>query len=74
MTANHWTGQSNSLQRPIVERRSPLDEPLASPGARLGAYLLDLLFFLILFGIGWIIWSLVVWSKGTTPGHQVLHL
>ena len=45
---------------------------IASPGVRLGAFLLDCVFAVITLGIGWIIWSLVVWGKGTTPGHQVL--
>ena len=44
----------------------------STPGARLGAFLLDVLFAVITLGVGWIIWSLIVWSKGTTPGHQVL--
>jgi uncharacterized RDD family membrane protein YckC len=47
-------------------------EPLASAGARLGAHLMEALLALVTLGIGWIIWSLVAWGKGTTPGHQVL--
>lgn len=46
----------------------------ASPGARLGAYFLEVLLAIITLGIGYIIWSLVVWSKGTTPGHQILKM
>ena len=47
-------------------------EPLASAGARLGAHLMEGLLALVTLGIGWLIWSLVEWSKGTTPGHKVL--
>jgi hypothetical protein len=47
-------------------------EPLASAGARLGAHLMEGLLALVTLGIGWIIWSLVEWGKGTTPGHKVL--
>ena len=45
---------------------------LATPGARLGAHLLDILFAVVTLGIGYIIWALIVWDRGTTPGHQVL--
>ena len=51
-----------------------LGEPIASPGVRLGSFLLECLLALVTLGIGWIIWSLVVWGRGTTPGHQVLRL
>jgi uncharacterized RDD family membrane protein YckC len=47
-------------------------EPLASAGARLGAHLMEGLLALVTLGIGWLIWSLVEWGKGTTPGHKVL--
>ena len=43
-----------------------------TPGARLGAFLMDALLSVVTLGIGWLIWSLIVWGKGTTPGHQVL--
>lgn len=49
-------------------------EPIATPGVRLGSYLLELLLVVVTLVIGWIIWSLIVWGKGTTPGHQVLRL
>jgi uncharacterized RDD family membrane protein YckC len=47
-------------------------EPLTSAGARLGSYLLDAVLAFVTLGIGWLIWSLIVWGKGTTPGHQIL--
>ena len=47
---------------------------IATPGIRLGAHLLELLLAIVTLGIGWLIWSLIVWDKGTTPGHQVLRL
>jgi uncharacterized RDD family membrane protein YckC len=49
-------------------------EPIATPAVRLGAYLLEILLVVVTLAIGWIIWTLIVWSKGTTPGHQVLRL
>jgi uncharacterized RDD family membrane protein YckC len=45
---------------------------LASPGARFGSYLMEYLLLFVTLGVGWLIWSLIVWDKGTTPGHQVL--
>jgi uncharacterized RDD family membrane protein YckC len=48
------------------------NEPLASAGARLGSYLLEAVLAVLTLGIGWLIWSFVVWGKGTTPGHQIL--
>lgn len=45
---------------------------LASAGRRLGGYLLDGLLVLCTLVIGWVIWSLVVWAQGQTPGKQML--
>lgn len=46
---------------------------LATPGARLGALVLDLVLAVVTFGIGWIVWSLVVWGRGTTPAKSLMH-
>ena len=45
---------------------------LSSAGRRLGEYLLEGLLAFITLGIGWIIWSLIVWTQGQTPAKQVL--
>jgi uncharacterized RDD family membrane protein YckC len=45
---------------------------LVSPGGRLGAFLLDFLLYVITFGIGWLIWALITWASGQTPGKQLL--
>jgi len=66
-----FNSPSNS---PSTGAQSVGGEPLATPAVRLGAYLLELLLVVVTLGIGWIIWSLIIWSKGTTPGHQVLRL
>ncbi len=47
---------------------------LASPAVRLGSYLLEALFTVITLGIGWLIWSFIIWGRGTTPGHQIVNL
>lgn len=54
-----------------VARENSASE-LATPGARLGSHLLEVLLAIVTLGIGWFIWSFVIWGKGTTPGHKVL--
>ncbi len=48
------------------------NEVLVSAGGRLGSHLLEVLLAVVTLGIGWLIWSFVLWGKGTTPGHKVL--
>lgn len=45
-----------------------------SNGKRLGAALLDVLLFVLTCGIGWLIWSVVLWSQATTPAKKMLGL
>jgi len=48
--------------------------PIATPQHRLAAIVLDGVFMFITCGIGWGIWSLVVWAQGQTPGKQILKI
>ncbi|MGA0866763.1 MAG: RDD family protein [Candidatus Nanopelagicaceae bacterium] len=48
--------------------------PKASIQHRLGGYFLDLALALVTLGIGWVIWSLVVWRNGLTPAKQILKM
>ena len=58
-----------------TEKMPSIDsQELASPGVRLGSYLLEQLFTVITLGIGWLVWSFIVWGKGTTPGHEAVRL
>jgi uncharacterized RDD family membrane protein YckC len=41
---------------------------------RLGAYALDMALAFVTLGIGWLIWSLVVWGEGQTPGKKILKI
>jgi uncharacterized RDD family membrane protein YckC len=41
---------------------------------RLGAYSLDAVLCVLTLGIGWLIWALVVWGNGQTPGKQIVKL
>lgn len=48
--------------------------PKATPQHRLAGYALDLGLMIVTCGIGWFIWSLVVWAQGQTPGKQILKM
>jgi hypothetical protein len=48
--------------------------PKASIQHRLGGKAVDVAMYSVTFGIGWIIWSLVVWGQGQTPGKQIVKL
>lgn len=45
---------------------------LSSPGKRLGAHVVDTILMVVTVFIGWFVWSLVVWTRGQTPGKQLL--
>jgi uncharacterized RDD family membrane protein YckC len=47
---------------------------LASFQHRLGSYALDCALAFVTLGIGWVIWSLVVWGQGQTPAKKILKL
>ena len=57
------------------ESNAPSSElKLASFQHRLGAEALDWALSLVTLGIGWMIWSLVVWGEGQTPAKKILKL
>ena len=45
---------------------------LASVGRRIGAYFLAIPLAIVTLGIGYVIWGLIAWTKGTSPALQVL--
>ena len=45
---------------------------LASPQARLGAYLVDIGLAIVTLFIGWFIWSMSTWKTGQTPAKRLL--
>ena len=47
---------------------------IATPQHRLGGLVLDGVLLLLTCGIGWIIWSLVIWKDGLTPAKQILKM
>lgn len=50
----------------------PNGTTLASVGRRIGAYFLAIPLAIVTLGIGYLIWGLIVWPKGTSPALQVL--
>jgi uncharacterized RDD family membrane protein YckC len=47
---------------------------LATPQHRLAANAVDAGFYIATLGIGWLIWNLIMWGKGQTPGKQLLKI
>lgn len=52
----------------------PPGTELATAGKRIGTYFVDVVLLVVTLFIGYLIWSLIVWSKGVTPGKQVMGL
>jgi uncharacterized RDD family membrane protein YckC len=50
------------------------DLKLATPQHRLAAAAVDAGLYLVTLGIGWSIWTLIMWAKGQTPGKQLLKI
>lgn len=52
----------------------PAGVRLSGRGKRLLATLLESVLFFVTFGIGWVVWALVVWAEGTTPAKQLMRM
>jgi uncharacterized RDD family membrane protein YckC len=48
--------------------------PLANPRHRLGAAAVDVGLIFVTSFIGWLIWSLIIWRKGQTPGKSIVKI
>ncbi len=48
--------------------------PKATVQHRLGGKAVDLAMYTVTFGVGWFIWSLIIWGQGQTPGKQILKM
>lgn len=60
-------------QEPIVNNPE-LNLRYASFQHRLGAIVLDATLIVVTLGIGWVIWSFIVWGEGQTPAKKILRL
>jgi uncharacterized RDD family membrane protein YckC len=56
----------------MIELKYPFVK--ATPQHRLGAIVLDTVFCVLTFYIGYIVWALIVWGQGQTPGKQILKI
>jgi uncharacterized RDD family membrane protein YckC len=52
----------------------PAGVVLAPVGRRIGAYFLAIPLVIVTLGIGYIIWGLILWGRGTSPALSVLKL
>jgi uncharacterized RDD family membrane protein YckC len=46
----------------------------ATPRHRLAGLVLDAVLMTVTFYIGYVVWSLIVWGQGQTPGKQILRM
>jgi len=47
---------------------------LASRGERIAGLVLEIALMFVTLGIGWMVWSLIVWKDGRTPAKQILKM
>ena len=65
-----------SYSTPINNAQTGSNPPMryASFQHRLGAAALDTVLLFVTFGIGWLVWSLILWNEGLTPAKKILKL
>lgn len=59
---------------PASELVLPEGVRLASRGQVARAWFLGLLLFIVTLGVGYLVWSLLVWGQGRTPAQRMLSL
>jgi uncharacterized RDD family membrane protein YckC len=52
----------------------PNSKAMSSPGRRLRAQGLDVVLFVATVGVGWVLWSAVVWRHGQTPAKRLMRM
>lgn len=65
---------SGFVEMPSAAMTTASGTQLASVGKRFGGMLLEGALFLVTLGIGWLIWAIIVMSRGQTPAKQLLHM
>jgi uncharacterized RDD family membrane protein YckC len=59
----------------LIETHYPKGELVtATPLRRLGGFVLDRVLVVLTLGIGWLVWSAIVWQRGQSPGKQLLRM
>jgi uncharacterized RDD family membrane protein YckC len=64
-TAPQWSAQP-------VQPLQGFPFPVAETGKRIGAFFMDALMYIVTCGFGYLVWDLIVWKDGQTPGKQIL--
>jgi uncharacterized RDD family membrane protein YckC len=67
-----WPSHAPAVYAPAPQWPARPAFQLVSAGGRLGAVLVDGLLIVVTFGIGWLIWAMITWCNGQTPGRQLL--
>ena len=62
-----------STPRRLIESCSPPEQlQTATQGRRLAGYIVDSIIVVLTFGVGWLVWLLLVAPRGQSPGKQLL--
>ena len=62
------------MSNELTQSSSQMNLRYATFQHRLGGIALDTALCFVTFGIGWIIWALVIWGEGQTPAKQILKM
>ncbi len=74
-SAEHWdnlAAQRSRDERAVRGHSAPTNSIYSSVRRRFYAYVLDAILSILTLGIGWIIWSLIVWRRGQSPAKQLM--
>lgn len=52
----------------------PTSRAMSSPRRRVKAHALDLVLIVLTVGVGWWLWSLLLWRGGQTPAKRLMHM
>jgi len=67
-------GYDGHMTNELTQNSKEMNLRYATFQHRIGAYALDFALIFCTCGIGWLIWSIVVWGQGQTPGKQILKM
>ena len=62
------------MSNELTQSSSQMNLRYATFQHRLGGIALDAALCFVTFGIGWMIWALVIWGEGQTPAKQILKM
>ena len=74
-SAEHWDDLAAARARTERKERGrtlPNDAGISSVARRFYAHVLDTILVVLTLGIGWLVWSLLAWRRGQSPGKQLM--